>query len=64
MQDLTPLFEKRIGFLFGAGSSMATGLANVCVPAIAEMTDLVTAKVEEKKWCQIPLRNAAFAVTR
>lgn len=33
--------KKRIGFLFGAGSSLATGISNICVPAIAEMTNLV-----------------------
>jgi hypothetical protein len=36
--------KKRIGFLFGAGSSFATGVANVKVPAIAEMTKLVVAE--------------------
>lgn len=30
--------KKRIGFLFGAGTSFATGLNGICVPAIAKMT--------------------------
>jgi hypothetical protein len=30
--------KKRIGFLFGAGTSFATGIADICVPAIAKMT--------------------------
>jgi hypothetical protein len=30
--------KKRIGFLFGAGSSFATGISTIYVPAIAEMT--------------------------
>jgi hypothetical protein len=30
--------KKRIGFLFGAGTSFATGLKGICVPAIAKMT--------------------------
>lgn len=30
--------KKRIGFLFGAGTSFATGLNSICVPAIAKMT--------------------------
>lgn len=38
--------KKRIGFLFGAGSSLATGISNICVPAITEMTNLVIAGVE------------------
>lgn len=33
--------KKRIGFLFGAGTSFATGLANVYVPAIGKMTKTV-----------------------
>jgi len=36
--------KKRIGFLFGAGSSFATGVAKARVPAIAEMTKLVVAE--------------------
>lgn len=35
--------KKRIGFLFGAGSSFATGVPNVQVPAIAEMTKRIVA---------------------
>jgi hypothetical protein len=31
--------KKRIGFLFGAGTSFATGLKGICVPAIAKMTN-------------------------
>jgi len=38
--------KKRIGFLFGAGSSFATGLPAVLVPAIAEMTALIVAEIE------------------
>ncbi len=38
--------KKRIGFLFGAGSSFATGVPNVSVPAIEAMTAMVVAKVE------------------
>jgi len=38
--------KKRIGFLFGAGTSLATGLDSVRVPAIAKMTDLVVERVE------------------
>ena len=30
--------KKRIGFLFGAGTSFATGLPGICIPAIAKMT--------------------------
>lgn len=30
--------KKRIGFLFGAGTSFATGVHGICVPAIARMT--------------------------
>lgn len=33
--------KKRIGFLFGAGSSFATGLKNVCVPLVESMTRIV-----------------------
>lgn len=35
--------KKRIGFLFGAGSSFATNIPAVCVPAIAEMTTSIVA---------------------
>lgn len=38
--------KKRIGFLFGAGSSFATGLSNVYVPAIEKMTTTIVAEVE------------------
>lgn len=38
--------KKRIGFLFGAGSSLATGHSSVFVPAIDQMTAVVTAAVE------------------
>jgi hypothetical protein len=37
--------KKRIGFLFGAGSSLATGVSTVCVPAIEEMTKAIVADV-------------------
>lgn len=38
--------KKRIGFLFGAGSSLATGLPNIFVPAIEKMTTTIVAEVE------------------
>ena len=38
--------KKRIGFLFGAGSSFATGPPNVCVPTTEAMTKIVIAQVE------------------
>jgi hypothetical protein len=38
--------KKRIGFLFGAGSSFATGLPDVFVPAIDKMTEVIIGKVE------------------
>jgi len=38
--------KKRIGFLFGAGTSLATGLPNVFVPAVANMTKTIVAEVE------------------
>ncbi len=38
--------KKRIGFLFGAGSSFATGLPTVCVPASEQMTQAIVAAVE------------------
>ncbi len=38
--------KKRIGFLFGAGSSFATGVPSVCVPAIADMTIQIVAVIE------------------
>lgn len=38
--------KKRIGFLFGAGSSLATGLPTVFVPAIEKMTKTIVAKVD------------------
>lgn len=38
--------KKRIGFLFGAGSSFATGLPDVNVPAIERMTRIIVGKVE------------------
>ena len=38
--------KKRIGFLFGAGTSFATGLPTVFVPAIEEMTKTIVAEVE------------------
>jgi hypothetical protein len=37
--------KKRIGFLFGAGSSFATGIPTVCVPVIDEMTTRVIAGI-------------------
>lgn len=37
--------KKRIGFLFGAGSSFATGISTFYVPAIAEMTNGVLAGI-------------------
>ncbi|MBE0626434.1 MAG: SIR2 family protein [Burkholderiales bacterium] len=38
--------KKRIGFLFGAGSSLATGLPSVCIPAIEKMTNAIVAALE------------------
>lgn len=38
--------KKRIGFLFGAGSSYATGLPNVFIPAIVSMTKTIVSDVE------------------
>lgn len=38
--------KKRIGFLFGAGSSFATGLKTVFVPAIEKMTKTIVNEVE------------------
>jgi len=40
--------KKRIGFLFGAGTSFATGLPEVAVPAIEKMTAIIAAEVEAK----------------
>lgn len=37
--------KKRIGFLFGAGSSFATGIPTIYVPAISEMTNRVVTQV-------------------
>ncbi len=37
--------KKRIGFLFGAGTSFATGLPTVFVPAIEEMTKIIVGEV-------------------
>jgi hypothetical protein len=37
--------KKRIGFLFGAGTSFATGLQNVSVPAIEQMTKIIVDEV-------------------
>ncbi|MEI8120436.1 MAG: SIR2 family protein [bacterium] len=47
--------KKRIGFLFGAGTSFATGLATVNVPTIAKMTELI---VSELKKLPPPIPNA------
>ncbi len=38
--------KKRIGFLFGAGTSLATNIPAVCIPVIAEMTTRIVKKVE------------------
>lgn len=38
--------KKRIGFLFGAGSSSATGLPSVSVPAVEAMTKTIVADVQ------------------
>lgn len=38
--------KKRIGFLFGAGSSFATGVPTVSVPAVEAMTKIIVAEVE------------------
>ena len=39
--------KKRIGFLFGAGSSFATGIPSTRVPAVAEMTIKIVSEVEK-----------------
>lgn len=33
--------KKRIGFLFGAGTSLATGIDGICIPSIDKMTSTV-----------------------
>ncbi len=38
--------KKRIGFLFGAGSSFATGVKGVNVPAIDDMTKVIVDEIE------------------
>jgi len=38
--------KKRIGFLFGAGSSFATGVEGVNVPAIDDMTKVIVDEIE------------------
>ena len=38
--------KKRIGFLFGAGSSFATGLPTAFIPAIEKMTETIVTEVE------------------
>jgi len=38
--------KKRIGFLFGAGSSLATNIPGIYIPAVAEMTKIVVTTVE------------------
>jgi hypothetical protein len=38
--------KKRIGFLFGAGSSFATGVEGVNVPAIDDMTRVIVGEIE------------------
>lgn len=40
--------KKRIGFLFGAGSSFATGLPTLSIPTVAEMTRRVVAAVKDQ----------------
>ena len=37
--------KKRVGFLFGAGTSLATGLDGISVPAIAKMTNYIVQHV-------------------
>jgi SIR2-like domain len=39
--------KKRIGFLFGAGSSYATNISDVYVPTVAEMTKVIVDTVGE-----------------
>lgn len=39
--------KKRIGFLFGAGTSFATGLASHFVPAILKMTEAIVLEVSK-----------------
>ena len=38
--------KKRIGFLFGADSSFATGVKGVNVPAIDDMTRVIVGEIE------------------
>lgn len=38
--------KKRIGFLFGAGTSFATGVPMVSVPVIEKMTEVIVGKIE------------------
>lgn len=38
--------KKRIGFLFGAGSSFATGVPSVSIPTVANTTKEIVAKIE------------------
>jgi hypothetical protein len=38
--------KKRIGFLFGAGSSLATGLPAVGIPGVSDMTTRIVAEAE------------------
>ncbi|MGB3870884.1 MAG: SIR2 family protein [Flavobacteriales bacterium] len=40
--------KKRIGFLFGAGSSLGTGAANIRIPAVKEMTTLIEKELSKK----------------
>jgi SIR2-like domain len=40
--------KKRIGFLFGAGTSFATGIPGISVPAIAKMTSDIVQNVSEQ----------------
>lgn len=39
--------KKRIGFLFGAGSSSATGLDKIFIPRVTKMTEIVIKEIEE-----------------
>lgn len=40
--------KKRIGFLFGAGTSLSTGIEALKIPAIQEMTEQIIQKVSDK----------------
>jgi hypothetical protein len=40
--------KKRIGFLFGAGTSFATGVSDICIPAIEKMTNDIVQHIADQ----------------